>query len=109
MAKGEFLGEFEQLVLLALMHLGDQAYGMTVRQEISKRTGRDVSIGAVYATLSRLEEKGYISSKLSEPTSERGGKAKRFFEVSASGVRALRHSQLALRQMMNGLPARLLN
>jgi len=109
MAKGEFLGEFEQIVLMALIHLGENAYGMRVRQEIETRTGRAVSIGAVYATLCRLEEKSYISSKLSEPTAERGGKAKRFFEITASGVRALRHSQLALRQMMSGLPARLLN
>jgi DNA-binding PadR family transcriptional regulator len=108
MAKGEFLGEFEQIVLMALLHLRDNAYGMLVRQEIEARTGRAVSIGAVYATLSRLEEKGYIKSKLSEPTAQRGGKAKRYFEISGSGVAALRHSQLALQQMMNGLPSHLL-
>jgi DNA-binding PadR family transcriptional regulator len=69
----EFLGAFEQLVLAALVRLGDQAYGMAVRQEIAERTGRDVAIGAVYATLDRMEEKGLVVSRTGESTPERGG------------------------------------
>jgi DNA-binding PadR family transcriptional regulator len=106
MSKGEFLGEFEQLVLLALVRLGDGAYGMTVRREIDERTGRDASIGAVYATLDRLEAKGLVRSSLGEPTPERGGRAKRCFTISAEGLRALRRSQQALGRMLEGLPQR---
>ena len=89
MAKGEYLGEFEQIVLVALLHLGKNAYGMTVRREIEQRTGRQVSIGAVYATLERLEAKGYVGSKAGDPTPERGGRAKRFFHIETDGQRAL--------------------
>lgn len=103
MAKGDSLGEFEQIILLALMRLGPAAYGMAVRREIEERTGRRVSIGAVYATLERLENKGYVSSSAGEPTAERGGRAKRFFRIESSGERALRDSQDAIRKMMAGL------
>ena len=106
MAKGEFLGEFEQLVLLALLRLGDEAYGMTVRREIGERASRDVSIGAVYATLDRLEEKGLVKSRLGEPTDERGGRAKKCFTMTGAGARALERSQDAVRQMLEGLPKR---
>lgn len=106
MAKGEFLGEFEQLVLLALLRLGDEAYGMTVRREIEERASRDVSIGAVYATLDRLEEKGLVKSRLGEPTDERGGRAKKCFTMTGAGARALERSQEAVRQMLDGLPKR---
>src|SRR5688572_24053530 len=106
MSKGEFLGEFEQLVLLALVRLGEGAYGMTVRREIDERTGRDASIGAVYATLDRLEAKGLVRSSIGEPTPERGGRAKRCFTISAEGLRALRRSQQALGRMLEGLPRR---
>jgi PadR family transcriptional regulator, regulatory protein PadR len=105
-AKGEFLGEFEQLVLLALLRLGDQAYGMAVRREIEARAARDVSIGAVYATLDRLEEKGLVKSKLGEPSEARGGRAKKCFNITGTGARALERSQQALRHMLEGLPAR---
>lgn len=106
MAKGEFLGEFEQLVLLALIRLGDEAYGMAVRREIEGRAARDVSIGAVYATLERLESKGLVSSYTGEPTAERGGRAKRHFRVEAEGLRAVRHSQDAIQKMTSGLKHR---
>ena len=102
-AKGDSLGEFEQIILLALMRLGPEAYGMAVRREIEDRTGRNVSIGAVYATLERLENKGYVSSSAGDPTPERGGRAKRFFQIASSGERALRESQEAIRRMMEGL------
>lgn len=103
MAKGDHLGYFEQLVLLAVVHLGDDAYGMTVRREISERTGRDVSIGAVYATLDRLEEKGYVKSWAGDPTLKRGGRAKRFFRIQAPGIIALRESREAFAAMETGL------
>jgi DNA-binding PadR family transcriptional regulator len=76
MPKGEALGEFEYLVMLAVVRLGANAYGMRVRQEIAERTGRDVTIGAVYATLERLTEKGLLTASMSDPTPERGGRAK---------------------------------
>ena len=101
--KGESLGEFEQIILLALMRLGSEAYGMSVRREIEERTGRRTSIGAVYATLERLENKGYVSTHTGEPTAERGGRAKRFFSIESSGERALHESQEAIRKMMAGL------
>jgi DNA-binding PadR family transcriptional regulator len=103
MAKGDFLGEFEQLVLLAILRLGEDAYGMTIRREIEDRAKRDVSIGAVYATLDRLEGKGYVKSRLGDPASERGGRAKRFFELDASGLKAVRESVGALRRMTEDL------
>ena len=77
--KETYLGEFEQIVLLALIHLKENAYGMTIRMEINERIGRDVSIGAVYTTLERLEKKGFIVSEIGETTPQRGGKAKRYF------------------------------
>jgi PadR family transcriptional regulator PadR len=103
MAKGDSLGEFEQIVLAALMRLDPDAYGMAVRREIETRTGRSVSIGAVYATLERLEAKGYVSSTVGDATAERGGRAKRFFHIETDGQRALHSSQEAMRKMMAGL------
>ena len=99
----DYLGEFEHLVLLALIRLSDEAYGVTVRQEIQTRTGREVSIGAVYATLERLQNKGYVKSFLGEPTAERGGRAKRFFRVTAKGIAAVNRTQQALARMTEGL------
>src|SRR5437870_5184902 len=87
----ETLGSLEHIVLLAVLRLRDTAYGMTVRQEIASITGRDVTIGAVYTTLTRLESKGFICSRAGEPTAERGGRAKRYYEVTAVGREALRY------------------
>ena len=106
MPRGDLLGSLELIVLLALARLGSDAYGMTVRREIEKRTGRNVSIGAIYATLERLEGKGYLSSFTGEPTAERGGRAKRLFQIEAEGERALATSQEAIRRMSAGLKAR---
>jgi DNA-binding PadR family transcriptional regulator len=105
MGEREFLGEFEHLVVLALLRLDDRAYGVTVRQEIAARTGRDVSIGAVYATLDRLETKGFVRSFRGEPTPERGGRSKRFFRVTADGVEAVSRTHRALARMTEGLAA----
>jgi len=101
--KRDFLGEFEQIVLLAILRLRDDAYGMTIRQEIQRCTGRESSVGAVYITLDRLLAKGYVSTVLGEPTEERGGRAKRFYKVEGHGLKALRNSQEAVRNLLDGL------
>jgi PadR family transcriptional regulator len=103
MAKRDYLGEFEHIVVLALLRLGDRAYGVTVRQEIEVRIAREVSIGAIYATLDRLEVKGYVKSRLGDPTPDRGGRSKRFFEVTAKGVAAANRTHQTLLSMAQGL------
>ena len=103
MSKRHYLGEFEHIVLLAVLRLSVEAYGVTVRQEIEARTGREVSIGAVYATLDRLEGKGYVQSHAGDPTPERGGRSKRFFRVTGKGAAAVNRTQRALQSMIKGL------
>lgn len=98
-----YLGELEQIVLLALIRLGDSAYGVPIRQDIEQRTKRNLSIGALYRTLERLEEKGFVSSRTGDPTPERGGRAKRFFRPEAPGLQALRRTRAALDVMWDGL------
>ena len=102
-APKEQLGDFQQLVLLAVLRLGERAYAVPIREEIERQTGRSVSRGAVYLTLDRMEEKGYLQSWMGEPTAERGGKAKRFYQVQRSGVALLRQSRQSLLQMWQGL------
>jgi PadR family transcriptional regulator PadR len=97
------LGELEQLVLLALLHLGDTAYGVTVRDEIAARAGQEVSLGAIYNALSRLEAKGLISAWMGDPTPERGGRRKRHYRVLPQGRRALARSLAAIRRLAAGL------
>lgn len=99
----EALGEFEQLVLLAILHLGDDVYGVPIVDEIERRTGRQVAQAAVYITLRRLEQKGLLSSWMSEPTTERGGKARRCVKVTRAGVTLLRDSRQAIDRMWQGL------
>ena len=103
MSGRDYLGEFEHIVVLALLQLEDRAYGVTVRQEIEFRIKREVSIGAVYATLDRLETKGYVKSHHGDPTPERGGRSKRFFRVTAKGVAAVNRTHRALQSMTEGL------
>jgi PadR family transcriptional regulator, regulatory protein PadR len=103
MPKADYLGALEHIVMLALIRLGAEAYGVTVRQEIETRTGRALSIGAIYATLDRLEDKGYVRSWTGEPTQERGGRAKRHFEVTAKGVAAVNRTHMAVGRMAAGL------
>ena len=103
MAARAYLGELEQIVLLALIRLGDNAYGVPIRQEIERRTKRSLSIGALYRTLERLEDKDFVSSRTGDPTPERGGRAKRFFRAEALGLRALRRTRDALDVMWEGL------
>ena len=97
------LGEFEQKILLALMRLDDNAYGVTVRREICERAGRDVSIGAVYTILERLEQQGLVRSRRGKATRERGGRAKRFFKITAPGIRALNDALTSIDRMRAGL------
>jgi DNA-binding PadR family transcriptional regulator len=106
MQRGELLGSLEHIVLLALARLDGSGHGMIVRREIEERIGRNVSIGAVYATLERLETKGYVSSFTGEPTPERGGRAKRLFRLEAAGKRALQVSEQTIRSMTAGLNSR---
>lgn len=103
MPERDYLGEFEHIIVLALLRLEDQAYGVTVRREIEFRTNREVSIGAVYATLGRLETKGYVKSHRGDPTPERGGRSKRFFHVTPRGLAAVHRAQRALQSMTQGL------
>lgn len=95
MAKGTNLGEFEQHVLMTLIGKQD-AYGMSIRQELEQETSRSVTIGAVYATLERLEQKGFVKSWLGEPRPERGGRARRHFRITATGIGALKASTAVL-------------
>lgn len=103
MSTREYLGEFEQIVLLALLHLSEPAYGVEVRDEIERRAERSTSIGALYSTLNRLEDKGYVISWLGDPTPERGGKAKRYFQVEPAGCAALQRSRRMLLELWRGL------
>jgi DNA-binding PadR family transcriptional regulator len=97
------MGEFEQAVLLAILHLEDDAYGVEIRSLIAERSGRDVAIGAVYTTLERLARKGYVSHRVGEPTAERGGRAKKFYAVTRAGREALQSAREFMRRMSSGL------
>jgi DNA-binding PadR family transcriptional regulator len=99
-----FLGELELLVLLAVTRLGDDAYGVPIAEELRTVTGREVSIGSIYAALERLTEKSFVDSRLGEPTAERGGRAKRYFRVTKDGLRALRTTHAALTKLWTGAP-----
>ena len=96
---GYRLGDFERIVLLALVSLRANAYGVTIRREIEQRTGRKVSYGALYTTLDRMEAKGYVSSRVGEPTPERGGRAKKYFQIEAPGIKALNETREAIANM----------
>lgn len=97
------LGEFEQLVLLGVLHAGEDAYGVPVWRAIETRGGRAASLAAVYKTLDRLEAKGLVRSRVGESTAERGGRAKRLYVVTTPGVRALKASLGVVRRMAAGL------
>jgi len=97
------LGEFEQVVLLSVLRLGENAYAVSIRDEILDCTGRDVSRGSIYITLDRLETKGFLRSRLADPTPERGGRAKRYYELRPRAVDALKESRRALVALWRGL------
>jgi len=99
----EHIGEFEHLVLVAVLLLADDAYGVPIRREITARTGRELTVGALYATLDRLETKKLLASRTGDPTPERGGRSKRYFRVTALGLRAIRESREAMNAMWEGL------
>jgi PadR family transcriptional regulator, regulatory protein PadR len=98
-----YLGEFEQIVLLAVLRLGDEAYTVPILEQIETQTGRKVARGALYTALDRLETKGCLRSRVGQPLPERGGRARRFFTVTPAAVRALRQSRLALMRLWTGL------
>jgi DNA-binding PadR family transcriptional regulator len=98
-----YLGEFEYAVLLATLHLDQEAYAVPIRELIEQRTGRPVARGALYTALDRLEGKGCLRSRMGESTDERGGKARRYFTVSAAGLKAIRATHVAVTSMTRGL------
>lgn len=102
MGGGSFIGEFEQVVLLAVARL-DEAYGMTVRREIERQTGRDVSIGSVYITLDRLLSKGYLAEYAGDPTPTRGGRARRMFTLTKAGASVLETARSVQEAMWRGV------
>ena len=108
-SKTSTLGDFEQLVLFGVLRLEleDSAYGAAIRQEIHARSGRDVSINAVYTTLDRLESKGLLKSWVGDPTPQRGGRRRKFYALRPAGVAALRQAYRAFTAMANGLHGRL--
>ena len=100
--RSQFLGEFEQIVLLAILRLDDDAYGVTIRAEISRCTGRDPSPGALYTTLDRMEEKGIVRSSMGDASPQRGGRAKRYFRLTKVGRAALVNAQRAYQNLLKG-------
>ena len=106
MATRRTLGELEHLLLLAILRLGEGAYGVTMRREIEERTGRPVSLGSIYPTLDRLEEKAYVSSFMSEPTKARGGRSRRYFRLEKAGREALERAHAVFVAMWEGLEPR---
>lgn len=104
MTDRSYLGEFELMILLAVIHLGDEAYGVPISRELESHRGRDVSVGSVYAALERLEGKGLVASSLGDPTPERGGKAKRYFRVTREGLRQVHETRRVLSKLWRTLP-----
>ena len=102
-----YLGEFEQLVLLAIMRLGDDAYAVPIREELARRARRAVARGALYTALERLETKGLLRSRMSDPLPERGGRSRRYFQVTAPGLAAVRNARAALLGLWQGLESQL--
>jgi len=105
--KSSVLGDFEQLVLFGVLRLESDAYGAAIRQEIHARSGRDVSINAVYTTLDRLENKGLLRSWVGEPTPQRGGRRRKFYSMRPAGIAALRQAYRVFTAMADGLQSRL--
>ena len=104
MPRRTYLGEMEVMVLLAVVRLSDDAYGVPIAQELLNLAEREVSFGSIYAALDRLEQKGFVTSLLGDPTPERGGRAKRYFRATPAGVRALRMTRKALTSLWSGIP-----
>lgn len=107
MGKSDHLGEFEQLALLAVMRLGDEAYGARIQEELDAIGGRSAAISSIYITLTRLETKGLVRSEMGSPTDDRGGRPRRYFHLEPDGVVALRGAREQLMAMWSGLEERL--
>lgn len=103
MDRNRLLGSFENLLLLAILRLDDRAYGVSIRQELIDRAEKDVAIGAIYTGLDRLEQKGFVKSWTGEPSPERGGRAKKFYRVTAQGKKALEETHRTIRRLSLGL------
>jgi len=99
-----YLGEFELMVMLVLIRLGEDAYGVPIGRAIEEISGREAALGSVYAALERLEQKGFVSSEVGDPTPERGGRAKRYFRVTNRGLRQVQRTRQALIRLWRGLP-----
>jgi len=104
MTNRNYLGELEIMLLLAVIHLGDEAYGVPISRELEKYRGREVSVGSVYAALERLEAKSLVASTLGDPTPERGGKAKRFFRITKEGLRQVHETRRVLTKLWQAIP-----
>ena len=104
MTTRSYLGEFELMVMLVLIRLGEDAYGVPIAREIETHSKREVKLGSVYAALERLQEKGFVSSTMGDPTPERGGRAKRYFEVTSKGLREVRKTHQTLVRLWQNLP-----
>ena len=102
MNKTSYPGELEQMILLAVLRLGEEAYGRSIREELEKRVGRQVSRSVAYVTLERMVEKGYLKPRMGEPSPRRGGKAKRYYSLTPAGTEALRDSGRAFRLLWAG-------
>jgi DNA-binding PadR family transcriptional regulator len=108
MDKNRLLGGFENLLLLVILRLDDRAYGVAIRRELLDQAEKDVAIGAIYTGLDRLEQKGFVHSWSGEPTPERGGRAKKFYRVTAKGRKALQETHRAIRRLSSGLEGSLI-
>jgi DNA-binding PadR family transcriptional regulator len=104
MGSPNLISNFELMVMLALIRLGDEAYGVPISQEIEKQRGHDVAVGSVYAALERLEGRGLVASRIGEPTAERGGRAKRYFKATPRGLKEIRETQRTLVRLWKNLP-----
>ena len=104
MRQRSYLGTFELIVLLALIRLGDEAYGVSISHEIKRIAGREVALASIYVTLDRLERKGLVTSELGEPTAERGGRAKKYFRIASKGIREVRSTQKVLTKLWRRIP-----
>jgi PadR family transcriptional regulator len=104
MRKGNYLGNFDLMLLLAILRLDEDAYGVTIAQELEEQTGREVVVASVYATLERLQERGLVTSSVGESTPERGGRAKRYFRITTAGIREVRDARRSLMNLWKGLP-----
>ena len=104
MRRRDYLGSFELMVLLTVMHLGEDAYGVPITEELEADTGHEVAVASVYAALQRLEDKGLVNSRFGDPTPERGGRAKKFFTVTGKGLREAKNTHRALTRLWRNIP-----